>query len=380
MPGHRLRASAIILAAWTAVALLVATQVHVRSLSTDAPYRWLPLLLFELCYWYAWAALTPLIIRAAELLPLERGRRVVNLTLHAILSVALGLAMTAYFAWLVRLFVEPGQPDHGRTLGQTYMKYFSIGFHFDILLYWAVLGVGMAVTYQALFRERSERAARLQIEASELQARLARAQLDALRVQIQPHFLFNTLHAVSSLMDEDVRMARRMLSRLSDLLRLTLEKRDRQEVSLQEELEMVDCYLEIEKTRFEDRLSVQREIDPESLQAEVPMLILQPIVENAIRHGIARRSEPGRISIRSSVENGKLRLEVTDNGPGIPQKHLAALEFGLGLSNVRSRLERTYGSSSRLELGGAPKRGLRVALIFPYRPTKVGDAMEARRS
>jgi two-component system, LytTR family, sensor kinase len=186
-------------------------------------------------------------------------------------------------------------------------------------------------------------------------------------MQLHPHFLFNTLHSISALVHKDPEAADRMIARLGDFLRLTLENSGAQEVSLQKELEFLKCYLEIERVRFRDRLTTRLDIDPQSLDTPVPNLILQPIVENALRHGVAPRSSPGRIEISAKRDNGSLRIQVRDNGPGLPAISATNGRFreGLGLANTRARLAQLYGGSHRLELANAPEGGLVVTLEIP---------------
>jgi two-component system, LytTR family, sensor kinase len=189
-------------------------------------------------------------------------------------------------------------------------------------------------------------------------------------MQLHPHFLFNTLHAISALMDDDVKGARRMIARLSELLRLTLENVGRQEVSLRQELDALERYLEIEQIRFQDRLTVRLRVAQETLDACVPNLVLQPIVENAIRHGIAPRSSAGRIEIRAERRDGMIELQVIDDGPGLhPCGEEGVEEFkeGIGLTNTRARLRRLYGDEHLIEIKDADEGGLIVKLSIPFR-------------
>ena len=202
---------------------------------------------------------------------------------------------------------------------------------------------------------------------SRLEAGLAEARLDALKLQLQPHFLFNTLHAISSLMHKDVDAADRMIARLSELLRGAIEKVGVQEVTLREELEFLSGYLEIEQTRFHDRLSIKQDIDPGALDARVPNLMLQPLVENAIRHGIEPKTGPGTITIRCVRDNGVLIFNIIDDGPGIAGGRTGTIREGVGLSNTRSRLEHLYGDAHKLELVNTESGGVDVRLEIPYR-------------
>ena len=188
------------------------------------------------------------------------------------------------------------------------------------------------------------------------------AQLHALKMQLHPHFLFNTLNSISELMHEDQEAAERMLKRLEDFLRLTFQNSDIQEISLEKELEFLRNYLEIQQVRFQNRLKVDLKIDPAAMKDSVPNLILQPIVENAIRHGIAPRLGPGKIEIRASHDNGQLLLQVEDDGPGLPG---GEYREGLGITNTRMRLEQLYGKQCRFQMTNNSYGGLLVTLQIP---------------
>src|SRR6266480_4818503 len=205
-----------------------------------------------------------------------------------------------------------------------------------------------------------------ELAQSSLITQLAQAQLRALKMQLHPHFLFNTLHSISSLVLEDPPKANSMIARLGDFLRLTLENSNQQLVSLKEETEFLRCYLEIEQVRFGDRLTVAFELEPQTLSAQVPHLILQPVVENAIQHAIAPRATRGHINVEAKRLNSLLRLEVRDNGPGITSDTDLVRAEGVGLSKVRARLHQIYGSDSRFELMNAKDGGLAVVMEIPF--------------
>jgi hypothetical protein len=205
------------------------------------------------------------------------------------------------------------------------------------------------------------------VRRSQLEARLAEAQLQVLRLQLHPHFLFNTLHTISALMHKDLKAADRMLALLGDLLRDSFEKVGAQEVSLKQELGFLDRYLEIERTRFRDRLSVVVSVEPETLDAEVPNLLLQPLVENAIRHGVGRRQAPGRIEIQAARRGERLDLRIRDNGPGLNGEAETALRSGVGLANTAARLEQLYPGRHRFDVGNRAEGGFEVALEIPFR-------------
>jgi LytS/YehU family sensor histidine kinase len=230
-------------------------------------------------------------------------------------------------------------------------------FVFNLLVYWVVISVSHTMEYYLKFQEK-------EVRAAELEKSLTEAKLQALQMQLNPHFLFNTLHAISSLVHKDAEAADRMISRLSELLRYTLESTTAHEVPLHQELHILDRYLEIEQTRFGSRLSVVKQIAPEAMTVLVPNLVLQPIVENAIKHGIEPHARPGVINVSAGREENRLVLEVRDNGKGLkegPQRER------VGISNTRARLQQLYPSSHQFELLNAPEGGLTVRLSIPWR-------------
>jgi sensor histidine kinase YesM len=232
----------------------------------------------------------------------------------------------------------------------------------SLLVYWAIVSLQHVAAFQERARERERRAA-------ELEQRLTAARLQALQMQLNPHFLFNTLNAISSLMHQDVEAADRMLVRLSELLRRALDTRDRQEVPLREELAFLERYLEIEQTRFGARLTVQRSIDPRVLDAMVPNLVLQPLVENAIKHGIERQRKPGTIELGATESGGEVVLRVRDNGPGLAAEAARpnSKGHGIGVGNTRRRLEQLYGRRQELLMRDAEGGGTEVIVRLPYR-------------
>jgi LytS/YehU family sensor histidine kinase len=235
-------------------------------------------------------------------------------------------------------------------------------FDYGAMIYWLILLISYAMSYYRRYKEG-------EVKASKLEAQLAQAQLHALKMQLQPHFLFNTLHSISALVHKDPGLADKMIARLGDFLRLTLENAGSQEVTLQEELEFLRIYLEIERIRFRDRLTVRMKIEPQALDARLPNLILQPIVENAIKHGIAPRTEAGLIEIEARRFNGLLHVQITDNGPGLPTNGNTGklVKEGVGLANTEARLRQFYGSNHRFDLANTAKGGLTVVLEIPFK-------------
>jgi two-component system LytT family sensor kinase len=255
----------------------------------------------------------------------------------------------------------PGRPPAPNQVRGLFSRF---SFLYDFMVYMVVLGAGLARNYIVRNKARVDEARRLQAEAAELNAQLADARLNALRTQLNPHFLFNTLNAISTLAEEDPRGARRMIARLSDLLRHTLEG-DEQEIPLARELEMLRRYLDIMEVRFQGNLEVSIDTEPSLDDALVPNLVLQPLVENAFRHGLAPMQTLGRVVVRIVRDDGDLVLTVRDNGSG-PAKEV---RDGVGLANTRARLSQLYGTRQRLALTAAEGGGALVEVRLPYHTT-----------
>ncbi len=228
-----------------------------------------------------------------------------------------------------------------------------------IAVYLPVVAIAHVLWYYHEFRDR-------ELRTSQLETRLAQAQLKALKSQLQPHFLFNTLHSISTLMLTNVRAADTMLARLSDLLRMSLDNNTVQETTLNREMQFVTGYLEIEQMRFEDRLTVRCDVHPDTLDARVPHLLLQPLVENAIRHGASRRAQGGEVWITVERQNDDLHITVGDNGPGFSTNPEWKARHGLGLNATRERLQVFYGDRQRLDVHSVPGRGTTVSIVLPF--------------
>jgi LytS/YehU family sensor histidine kinase len=248
----------------------------------------------------------------------------------------------------------------GLNLQSSFSGALSRNFANESMAFWAVIGVVHALEFNRRYRER-------EVAAADLRARLSQAQLDALRSQIHPHFLFNTLHSISTLMHRDVEAADTMLTRLSDLLRLTMKHRGHDEITLREEMALVDNYIEIMQVRFGDRLTVTRNVESDTLDVLVPQFILQPLVENAFDHGISRTPGAGRIEIGAASVGGQLALSVCDDGAGANGSAAGARKNGIGLTNTRLRLEKLYGTDQSMSLEKLPGRGTRVTVAVPWR-------------
>jgi LytS/YehU family sensor histidine kinase len=259
-------------------------------------------------------------------------------------------------------------------LRELVLKTMSAYFPLNMLTFGLMAGTVHGALYYRDLRHR-------QLTQADLEARVARAELDLLRMQLQPHFFFNTLHTVSALMEHDVRSARHVLTALGDLLRLSIDQMTRPEVSLREEVEFVEHYVDIQQARFGHRLAVQMAFPPDVLGALVPSLVLQPLVENAIRHGIEPHTRAGRVSISAAREGDRLLLVVHDDGPG---RHGGTASIvatlgarrGIGLANLSARLQRIYGAAHRFEAIPDPTGGFRASLAIPFR-TDTNDAVQA---
>ncbi len=344
---------------WAVVATAFATQLQLIELALHGGRSewWRPFLIQILCHQF-WFLLTPLVLRLGRAFPLERADWQGSLVAHAAASLAVAAAYLLACQSFVLHWLRPPL-ERPTTLAAEYLYTVVSGYPVAVATYWAIVGIQQGVR---AFRERRER----ELQVAQAQTRLAEARLLALTMQLQPHFLFNTLNAISALIHEDKDAADRMLARLGDLLRMTLEGGGQPDVPLEQELELLRGYLAIEEVRFADRLVVSLDFAPEALLARVPSLLLQPLVENAIRHGIARRSAPGRLDLRGSVDEAWLRLTVRNDGPPLA----SPLAEGIGLRNTRARLEELYGSEHRLAIENDPEGGVRTVLQLPLRSAR----------
>lgn len=347
------------LAVWSLLALLYAfQQTHLVLVAAERPMELWPTL------WQAWrgyciiAFLTPFVIVIAQRVEFRRGRMLRFVLVHA---AAFTLFVAAHAA--IRVLAYPVR--NART-GQVYPRSMALSFDLfmlfysdDLFMYFPIVGGVLAFT---AFKQAQER----DVAQSKLRAQLAGAELEILKMQLQPHFLFNTLQAISTLVGKDPQTAKRMIALLADLLRAAIDRTGEQEVPLRDELDLLDRYVQIEQVRFGERLRVDFEIAEESLDRLVPSLLLQPLVENAIRHGARAAQGCGVVMVRSGLSDGRLRLGVEDNGPGMAS-HEQRPGSGLGLENTRARLTRLYGGEHRLELANRAEGGLRVTVEIPSR-------------
>lgn len=346
---------------WTAYGLLCAWQAHYWYALSAHPMSWEEAFRYELTYAYLWGAFTPLIRWMARRYRLERNVWPRHLAAHVaailILVPAIKLLFDAITAPPTSAFSEPAWQRLFRSVEST--------FDTGTLLYVVVVLVEHAILYYKSYQTGL-------IKAAQLQTQLIQAQLQALKMQLHPHFLFNTLHTISALVHEDPELAEHTITRLGELLRLFLANSTIHEVPLSEELHILNLYLEIEHARFEDRLQVHYDVPVALREAMVPNLVLQPLVENSIRHGLGKKAGPGAISICAERFNGTLVLRIADNGVGLkdePAKMIAKRPGyqGMGLAITRGRLESLYGPQHSLTLRNLPAGGVEARITMPYR-------------
>lgn len=336
-----------------------ALRSYLQALQNNVNTSWKATLFAYLIDFYLWWMVSPLIFMLARRFELRR---------HFLRNLLIHVAFSAVFSFAVLAIAAPtywyfGYPNLARN--PTLFEFFrssafsAFYLHMGLTIYWMTLIVAYASYYYRGLREGETKSAQLATQ-------LAQAQLQALKMQIHPHFLFNTLNSIAALLHKDVEAADRMIARLGDFLRLTLKSSDAQTTNFGLELEFLRCYLDIERTRFQDRLIVEVDVEPQALEVTVPNLILQPIVENAIRHGIARQTNSGRITIRAFKKRERLVMQVEDNGPGLSTNgNSNRPSEGIGLNNTRARLQQFYGDDYQLEIANSSGQGVIVTLEVP---------------
>ncbi|AGP37725.1 hypothetical protein SCE1572_26545 [Sorangium cellulosum So0157-2] len=366
LAGPRWAAVWLVAGLWMIPVLVSSAQTYLFVQQKQEPR--LPLLaafVWQGLPWLFWALMTPAIVWLGRRFPMERRGLVRNVAVHLVANLAMAPGHVAVSALMGRLighehYVKTSFPD-------VFVKLISIYLDIELLIYWGILAMVHAADYHRKYRERA-------VAAAQLETKLAQAELQALKMQLHPHFLFNTLHAIAVLVrKQETQASVRMITGLSELLRMALESAGKQIVPLKQELDFLDRYLEIEKTRFQDRLTVRKEVAPEALDAEIPNLILQPIVENAIRHGIAPRASSGSVTIAARREDHRLVVEVTDDGRGLRKGWAGEASEGTGLGNVRARLRQLYPGDHRLAVARRPEGGVLVTVAVPFqlaRPQK----------
>jgi sensor histidine kinase YesM len=346
---------ALIFVCWTFLAFLFSGPQMIQAVRVNRTSEGWKSVVGELIFSYLWLGLTPVAIWLSKSFRIEGGQRFKSLAVHFVACVVLLLIDVLLFTIISIPF---GWYSNLTPFGN---RYFLLILNFtpsNVMFYWGIIVIEHALDYYRKLQER-------ELRASQLEAQLAQSQLQVLKMQLHPHFLFNTLNAISALIRESPDEADEMVSRLGDLLRMTLETAGLQEVTFKKELEFLKHYLDIEQTRFQDRLKVEMAIEPETLDGLVPSLILQPLVENSVRHGVSPRPEGGCIKIKAWRDNSLLRLEVEDDGPGLSGD--APLKERVGLTNTRARVSNLYGDEHGLKLRHAAGGGLVVSLSIPFR-------------
>jgi len=350
LSGQRWARLAFISVVWTLVGLFFSSPIYFYFLGTPKQITLPRALAWQMCAVVVFALSTPLVLWLARRFSFGRQGWPLALVIHLLVGTAISAAWATYHIFLDAYF---GGGLDGLRLS-SFPRLIFVHLDKELLVYWIIVVVSHAVHYYQRYRE------------GELRA--SQAQLQALKMQLHPHFLFNALHSISALVHTDPDAADKMIARLGDFLRLTLESSAAQVVPLRQEIEFLNCYLEIERTRFRDRLTTRIDVEPQVLDCRVPNLILQPIVENAIRHGVSQRSAHGHVEVRAARAGASLRLEVRDNGRGLPEGDAAApctKGGGVGLANTRARLQQLYGADYRFELSNSPAGGAVVTMEIP---------------
>jgi two-component system LytT family sensor kinase len=309
---------------------------------------------------WIWAVITPGVFLLTQRFPIERSRWLVRIGALLLIGIVIAIAVDLIMD-LARIEILAGVPSRRPRVFSPKDAILRLRFVNQLLVYLAILAAGYARNFYMRDLTRQREAVVLEARAAELQAQLASARLDALRMQLNPHFLFNTLHAVSALVERDPSGVRKMIARLSELLRHTIEARGADEVPLRDELEFLQRYIEIMEIRFQGRLTVTVNANDRALDGLVPNLILQPIVENALEHGANRASGRGEVTIDAKVDGDDLVVTVQDNGPG-----LSSNAEGVGLSNTKARLDQLYGDPASLALTSPSGGGVLATLRVPY--------------
>ncbi|MDZ7401867.1 MAG: histidine kinase [candidate division KSB1 bacterium] len=342
---------------WFSLAIFFAIDEYRDSITRGDTPNFALELYWKFSFWLPWGILSPLIYYITQKKPIERSNLPGSIGINLLACLVITLIKNLFYFILtypIRFYPE------WTSFFEKWKKELSYNFQNDVLVYLCIIGFYYIIKKYFQAKE-------LEIEKYQIEAQLDRAQLQILKMQLQPHFLFNALNSISALVYKDAELANKTLTRLSNLLRGILDNSGTQEVALRDELSILENYLEIEKVRFQERLRIIMNIQPETLEALVPNLILQPIVENAIRHGVAPFAKMGTIEIRSQRVDGMLRLQVCDNGPGIKEDQQTTLKKGIGLSTTYERLEKLYKSNFQFEICNSPDGGLMVNIELPYR-------------
>ena len=350
----------VVVGFWTVIVLAYSTRTEVRSGTfVWVPLSWIDALKAAAAQWYAWGLLSVGIYWVNRALPVARDALFTRLLFHLPLSLAFTVAYT-YLNYGFSLALDA--PLETNWVGESVFATLSrVTYRLGTFVYWAVVAMCVALEYQSDSKDR-------QLRNVQLERLLSEARLATLRTQLDPHFLFNTLNAISAYVESRPREARLMLEQLGDMLRMSLESADDQEIALERELAFSDRYVQLQLVRLGDRLEVIVDAAPDVLGSAVPTFILQPLIENAIRHGVSKLTGAGRIEIRAVRQGDALHLSVRDNGPGLPPGWTMDRNLGIGLTNTQARLRHLYGDEEqRLRVGPAAGGGVRVEVRLPCR-------------
>lgn len=305
--------------------------------------------------WYVFAFLTIPLLKFVRRFPIQKKTPAAMILLYIFASILFSFAhtTTTYLFWFKRL-------GYKVVFSEDFILHLISHYAFNLIIFLSIIGLYYLIEYYRISRER-------ELRTAELKTLLSQTRLQVLKMQIQPHFLFNTLNAIAALMYEDVNKSHTMLSRLSDLLRIALDSSERQEVTLQEEMTFLQSYLDIQELRFQDRLQINVNTPPETLNAMVPSMILQPLVENVVTHGLEPLGNKGKIEIRSQIKDNSLILKISDNGPGLPSSENIDESNGIGISNTRKRLRQLFGDDFKIEFTNNTNAGMKVTMTIPFR-------------
>jgi anti-sigma regulatory factor (Ser/Thr protein kinase) len=351
---------AVIAAIWLAPGVVAGLLLYRAYADQSATISLARTLTWQVLGWQTWTLWTPIVFAIARQWPIQRGGLTRAIPVHAVSAAAVSVLQCAAIAALQRTF-GPSGATRGQAFAAAWWDAILLFGDWQLGLYGAVLAAGTALEFHRRLREG-------EVAAERLRSDVARAQLQALRAQVNPHFLFNALNAACSLVEKDPPAAQKMLVRLADLLRMPLASGPDQEIPLEREIASTTKYLEIEQVRFGDRLTVVVDVPADLGDALVPTLLLQPLVENAIRHGTSPKPGPGRIAVRVRAQGEAMVLEVTDDGVGFdPTSPASQPGHGIGLTNTRARLERLYGVQQSFTIAGARGEGCTVTVRLPLR-------------
>lgn len=360
-----MRQAAIIFGLWTIHGLFMASVTYYRYSFSRSPLAPWQAMALEMSYSYMWALLTPFVLWFSRKLPLDQKRWWLSLLAHAACAVALTIVSINLWQHGPQTWVKP--PTKPARDLYAAVRFGLLNIESGVIQYCFILLCQHAARYYRRYEEGLTR-------SSQLEAQLARAQFQALRMQLNPHFLFNTLNTISELVHTEPQKAERMVIRLSDFLRLTLQSQGTSEIPLAQEVAFLERYLEIERIRFQERMQIQMDLAPETLQAAVPHFVLQPLVENAIHHGLFDKPESARLAIASAREGSRLTIRILDNGPGVVSENghrpeTPRIDEGLGIGNTRQRLEKLYGSDQNIAFKNVSD-GFLVTISIPFRLTE----------